>query len=601
MSNYTLSPGHDDIVGQQFGDNIYQFNPQDLQATDVVTGGADLDSMFVVSPGTISASQFAGVTNIEQLVAYSPGNHTFTLTDGLVSGASGGYFSVVDYLPDVSGSAINVVDASAITGTPIVLYAGFGTDNFKGGQGNDVVVINPANLTSADVIQGGAGFDILNFNSATGNGNVVAASAFANVTGIEGIVLGPFGDDVTLTNALVAGSDTGSFTVTDSVSDDTVDASGVTNHAVLVFSSQGGSDTFLGGNGANGYLFAADDLTAADTVHGGTGVDNLIFKTAGTLDASAFTHVSGIETLILADGTNHVTLTDGLVSGTSIGYFAAYGGTGDDTIDASAVTSATPIAFLGTGGGDDTFVGGNGADSFLFAAGQLTAGDTVAGGSGADTLWITTAGTTNSADLAGVSGIEGVYLQSGGTFHFANGITTATGIAAAGTAAADTFDASAVTDYRVVFSGNGGADTLRGGSQDDVFLVPDSGFASIDGGGGSYNRIVLTSPSQVFDLTANVAKITNIEIIDLTKTAASLNLAGTDIAQINPTGHSLYIVGDANDSISAPGDFTLVAAGITNNAVAPGHTFYEYQHSSGSFVFVDSAILIAVPVDHLMV
>jgi len=86
-------------------------------------------------------------------------------------------------------------------------------------------------------------------------------------------------------------------------------AGGVTNHAVLVFSSQGGSDAFLGGNGANGYLFAADDLTAADTVHGGTGIDNLILKTAGTLDASAFTHVSGIETLILADGTNHVMLT----------------------------------------------------------------------------------------------------------------------------------------------------------------------------------------------------------------------------------------------------------------------------------------------------
>jgi len=198
----------------------------------------------------------------------------------------------------------------------------------------------------------------------------------------------------------------------------------------------------------------------------------------------------------------------------------------------SGVTNGTALAFYGTTGGNDTFTGGNGNDSFLFAAGGLTALDTVVGGGGNDTLWMTTAGTTATAALVNVTGIEGVFLQAGGTFNLANGITGAASFAAVGSSAVDTFDASLVTGYKVAFTGNGGADVLKGGTLDDTFFIADSAFATINGNAG-IDRITLTAASQSFNLTANAAKITNLEVIDLNSSLNStLTLAGTDIALV---------------------------------------------------------------------
>ena len=50
------------------------------------------------------------------------------------------------------------------------------------------------------------------------------------------------------------------------------------------------------------------------------------------------------------------------------------------------------------------------------------------------------------------------------------------------------------------------------------------------------------------------------------------------------------MVGDADDIVNAGTGYTLIASGVVNAAVAPGHTFFEYQHSSGSHLFIDSQI-----------
>jgi hypothetical protein len=217
----------------------------------------------------------------------------------------------------------------------------------------------------------------------------------------------------------------------------------------------------------------------------------------------------------------------------------------------------------------------------------LTAADTVSGGAGSDTLWITTAGTTNAAALAHVSGIEGLFLQFGGTFNLADGITAAATLAAVGSAAVDTFDGSAVTAYGIIFVGNGGADTMRGGSKDDSFFIADSGFAAVDGNGG-IDRISLTDGSSSFNLTANAAKIHNIEVISMDGVEhGNVALTGADIAQISGN-NALYIVGDPGDSYSAGHGYIQIASGVTNNAVAPGHSFFEFQHASGSILYIDS-------------
>ena len=578
---FNLTPGTDTLTGLPDDYNAFSLDAATLQSTDTVTGGAAggfFDVILVTAAGTLTTSQFSGVTNIEQINLSSAGNNV-SLTNGLVAGTSTGFFTVLD------GGGDDTVNAGAVSTKPIVFYAAAGADTFIGGGGNDAVVFAAADLTSADTIQGGAGIDNLFFSTA----GTVAATALNNVTGIEGIGLSSGGNNVTLTTALVTSANGGSFAVSDGAGNDTVDASGVTSGTIAFFASTG-SDTFRGGAGTNGYVFTASDLTNADTVQGGAGVDNLFISTPGTLGASAFTNVTNIEVLVLANGTNNVTLTNGLVAGTSVGYFAVSGGTGNDTVDGSGVSNGTALAFYGTTGGNDTFTGGNGTDSFLFGAGQLTAADTVVGGGGNDTLWMTTAGTTTAADLANVTGVEGVFLQVGGTFHLANGITGAATFAAVGSGAVDTFDASAVTGYKVAFTGNGGADVLTGGSQDDTFFIADSAFATIDGNGG-IDRITLTAASQSFNLTTNVAKITDLEVIDLNSSLSStLTLAGTDIAQVNAGGNSLYVIGDVDDTVNAGNGYTQIASGVVNNAVAPGRTFFEYQHSSGSLLFIDSAI-----------
>src|SRR5205085_2183637 len=255
---------------------------------------------------------------------------------------------------------------------------------------------------------------------------------------------------------------------------------------------------------------------------------------------------------------------------------------------------STPLAFYGTGGGNDVFNGGGGSDSFLFAIGDLNASDTVIGGGANDTLWITTNGTVNTGDLAGVSGIEGVFLQSGGTFHFINGLTSGTSLVALGSSAVDTFDGSGVTTYALTFKGSGGADVMTGGTQNDQFFIPDSAFASIDGGAGSFDRIVLASAAQSFDLSANAAKITNTEIVDLTASAgASLNLAAADIAQVNATGNLLYVVGGADDTATIGYGWSLTNLDVTNPAVSLTDHFTLFHNANGSDLYIDRNVQVA--------
>ena len=591
MANtFVLTTGPDTFTGLAGDDNIFELDPTTLQSTDTVTGGAAgafHDFLVVTAGGTLTASQFSGVTNIEEINLAAAGN-TVALANGLVAGNSIGYFAVVD------GGGDDNVDASGITNsTAIAFYISGGTDTLTGGNGNDAFIFTGgATLSAADTLIGGTGNDTIYI----GGAGPLAASAFDHVSGVEGLVLSDSaGHSVTLTNALVASSDIGYFGVTVGSGVDTVDASGITNNIGVVFSAGSANETFKGGNGNNAFVFAPTQLAATDTVQGGSGIDNLYLTAAGTVAASAFANVTGIEGLVLANGTNNITLADSIDTGSSIGYLAVLGGTGNDTVDGSGITNNIPIAFFGTTGGNDTFTGGNGNDSFLFAAGTLNLNDFVAGGSGSDTLWMTTAGTVNTGDLIGVSGIEGVYQQSGGTFHFSNGITGAATLAAVGSSAVDTFDGSAVTGYGLVFTGNGGADVLTGGSGDDVFNIPDSAFAQIDGNGG-LDRIVLTTPGQSFNLTANASKITDTEIISLSSSAAaSLTLAGSDIPLINAVGNLLYVVGGSDDLVDAGSGWFLISTTHTNAAVAPGVNFIQYHNAStGSELYVADQIALTI-------
>src|SRR6185312_9378221 len=191
---------------------------------------------------------------------------------------------------------------------------------------------------------------------------------FAGVSHIEQIVLRNGTNSITLTDALVGSADDNHLlTVNGNSGNDTIDGSAVTTAAnTLIVVAGAGNDVLTGGAGADVFSFAASDLTSADTVNGGTGaaLDRLAFSTAGTIAAAVFANVSHIERISLANGSNSLTLSDALVSSADDSHvlFVA-GGTGDDTIDASAVTTAGNQINVTSGAGSDTLTGSAGADT----------------------------------------------------------------------------------------------------------------------------------------------------------------------------------------------------------------------------------------------
>ena len=580
---FTLTTGINNFTGVANDDNEFLFTSATLQSTDTITGGSTggfIDLLALTSAGTISAAQFAGVTNVEQL-DLPIGTNNITLTNGLVSGSSLGYFVIAD------GTGDDTVDGSTITTEALHFYASGGNDTYKGGGGGNDYLFAPVDLTSADTIVGGAGFDVVQLTA----GGALAANALANVSNIEAIFLSNAGNGVTLTNGSIAGSTLGYLAVVDGSGNDTVDASGVTAGTTVVYAS-GGGDTFTGGSGSSSiyYLFAPTNLTSADTIHGGAGFDVVQLTAAGALAANALANVTNIDALYLSSGGNSVTLTNGAVAGSSLGYFVVVGGAGNDSVDATAV-SGSQIHFYANGG-SDAFTGGSGTDIFTTSAANLDASDSFNGDGGTDYLQIATNGAVSAASLAGVSNIEFLELQSGGSVVLANTLATSR-LVADGSGAADSFDGSGVTSYAIDFHGFGGADTMKGGSQADGFYIQDSNFASIDGGGGN-DFVILTQSNQTLDVTANASKIQNIEAIWLDDASnTSVTLAGTDITNIT-SGNTLYIVGGSDDQVSAGAGYTLLATNQVNNAIAPGHTFSEYSHSSGSLLFVDSLISLTI-------
>ena len=219
MAVFTLTPGTDNFTGLSGEDNTFNFTQLTLQPTDTITGGAAgsfIDILALTSVGTITAAQFAGVTNFEQLSLFAPG--TVTLSNGFVANSSraGGRMLIV------GSSGNDTIDGSQITNVVgLDVFAQDGDDTVIGGNGDDTLVghtvVNvfaaehdflsggAGNDTlfgeAADTLSGGAGFDVLQVI------NDFAMNLDLDATGIEYVVSG-FGNDI-YTAAAAIGHDRG--------------------------------------------------------------------------------------------------------------------------------------------------------------------------------------------------------------------------------------------------------------------------------------------------------------------------------------------------------------------------------------------------------
>lgn len=290
-----------------------------------------------------------GSTSTSAPFAFTAGNDTFAAYT-----ASG---------PDITGAtdANGVMDALA--GDDFVSGAS-GADNIFGGAGNDQIYAGNGGMTTGnDVFAGGAGDDRI----AGGDGDDLligdSTDEFVGTTVVYGDLLA---DDSG--NDVIYGGDgadtiyTGSWDGATHTGNGTDEAWGG-NGGDMIYGDNGadklaggaGSDTINGGGG-NDVIYSGADAASTDdllggagndTIYGGDGVDNIDGGTGNDVLYGG----SGIDTVEGGSG------ADSIFGGADGDYL--YGDAGDDIITGGA----------GDGASDD-LTGGDGADTFVFSAGD---------------------------------------------------------------------------------------------------------------------------------------------------------------------------------------------------------------------------------------
>ncbi|QCO55847.1 hypothetical protein EOK75_08875 [Pseudorhodobacter turbinis] len=413
--------GNDTIYGGAGDDNIYLWKGDDsafggdgndtIEAfdnfgTDTVVGGGDFDTLSVE---TLSAPVTVTYTN----------DDSGTLTNG----GDTIYFSEIekivttDWADLVDGRTSRVGADFELGDGNDTAYGTFGDDSISGGDGDDLI----DSWAGLDTVYGGAGND--------------------SVYGGDGADLLYGGDGTDEMQGW-----TGNDTLYGGAGDDTLQ-------------SWEGNEFLYGGDGADTFLIT--EKTGATTISGGEGGTD-----DDTLDFNDSSGTSGISATFSGNEKGSFAHTGGVGTGTFEGIESVKGTEFNDEIDASSTNSGIDIS---TAAGDDTVIGGSGADLISGEAGNdsITSGlgdDTVYGGDGAD--WINAG--TGADSVEGGLGNDSIYGGNDNDTLY-------------GDEGNDYIEAGVGNDS--VFGGTGD-DVLSGAAGDDT-LWGDEGNDSLIGGDGA--------------------------------------------------------------------------------------------------------------------
>lgn len=273
--------------------------------------------------------------------------------------------------------------------------------------------------------------------------------------------------------------------------DDSIDA-GVDNDTVYggtgndTIAASADDDTLFGGDDAD--IFILSDTGGSDSIVGGEGGTDQDRIDASALTTGVTVSFTGSEAGVITNGAETQTFSqiEELVLTDQ-----------NDSVDASADSAGVSID---AGAGDDTVVGGSGGDVIDAGTGNDSVdggggsdtitgdagNDTLSGGSGADTIY----GGADNDTLYGGTGADLLYGGSGADSLYGGGGTDSL----FGGTGADILDGGDGTD---VLDGGSGADqitvgtgdTATGGDGDDTFTITDTqtgtGGITITGGEGS--------------------------------------------------------------------------------------------------------------------
>ncbi len=334
--------------------------------------------------------------------------------------------------------------------------------------------------TGADQINGLGSSDNLNGNN--GSDSLIGGSGNDSILGSEGndTLLGDSDNDTLLggnnNDNLNGGSE--NDRLEGNLGDDTLD--GGSGDDTLLGSA--GYDYLLGGNGNDSLAGDTDDdfldgQIGLDSLNGGNGNDTL----NGGTDNDLLNGDGGNDSLVGFDGSDVLnggdgadTLTDDLGNDTLRGNNnndLLQGGDGNDS--------------LYGGDGVDTLFGNNENDNLLGEGGN----DSLDGGTGNDTLQ----GGAGNDSLYGGEGSDRILETGDSNFVLTNTQLTGKGtdifssiesVRLVGAGSANTLNASAVTQFKVILEGSGGNDTIIGGSGNDD-LTGGVGNDVLTGGAGA--------------------------------------------------------------------------------------------------------------------
>jgi Ca2+-binding RTX toxin-like protein len=243
------SGGSDIFVGGSGNDDVLFATLTVNQNVDGGTGAAD--TIRFSAAVTLADAAFTNVANIDQVI-FADATNSITINTAVAAAG-------VQTLTGGTGAdSFTKTDATVMT--------------LVGGAGNDVFTFSTAAIFAADSIAGGANNDtiVLSEDAVTLNDadfdRILSVESFTTANGDNDLTLGSNADNVA-----------GILTVTGGTGNDDIDASAY-DSAVTLNGGSGGSDTLIGGSGADRLkAWSTSGLASTnafnDTLTGGSGAD----------------------------------------------------------------------------------------------------------------------------------------------------------------------------------------------------------------------------------------------------------------------------------------------------------------------------------------
>ncbi len=562
MAYFYSTSGADKFVGGKEDDGFVFWSGY-MSAGDKVDGGAGENALILVNDinqlWSVPATGWPVFSKVMGIALFSEryngwvaGGFSLTFNDNAFK-ANGDMNFVIDASQLNTDGASLRLNASTVTTTSFDIFGSTGSnseDNLRTGSKDDRFVYFADSLRS-DVLDGGAGKDVIVLSGA---GDETDPNGTSNLTHIKNI------EDVVVTDL----------------------SAGQTRTIFFGYfgASQSRTEINITTNRNYGSTKAASAIDGRLVVDG-SGIES---KT------SALTITSGNAGDLLAGGAGNDKLSGGkgddvLIGGTGTDWLS--GGQGNDLFLANVDLYKGDYQFMGGGRGTATMLGGDGDDTFEFGVDffRIKTKDVISGGAGSDKIKLWGAQVPWAMlDSPTIYGIEIIEIMGIGTSfsvsqhflqknHDENGQLRIQNSASNwGTAR---IDASNLTDdqYSVhIVVRSRGAEILTGGMGDDIFdyriigtkgsgLGLNSGDA-INGGGGTDTILVADGRDSILG-----AQISNVEKVTIENRSA----AGETTRMFIGTTGAISIDGrqlTADDTLIAQGQYKDPNTGKASEAKA---------------------------------